>query len=149
LTIRPLRCRPGRCADAGGDVVSLEAIYRGYLACLNAQDWQNLRQFVGETARRNGEFLGLAGYRVMLEADFRAIPDLAFVIERLAVDAPHVAARLRFDCSPRGVFLGLPVNGRRVSFAENVFYRFDEGKIIEVWSVIDKAAIEAQLGGPA
>lgn len=127
--------------------MSLEATYRGYLACLNAQDWASLDRFVGENARRNGEFLGLAGYRAMLEEDFRAIPDLAFVIELLAVDPPYVAARLRFDCSPRGMFLGLPVNGRRVSFAENVFYRFEAAKIAEVWSAIDKVAIEAQLRG--
>jgi predicted ester cyclase len=43
------------------------------------------------------------------------------------------------------LFLGSAVNGRRVTFAENVFYRFRGGKIEEVWSVIDKAAIEAQL----
>ena len=131
---------------ANAPISNLEAIYRGYLSCLNAQDWPNLGRFVGEHARRNGEFLGRAGYRAMLEADFVAIPDLAFVIELLAVDPPHVAARLRFDCSPRGVFLGLPVNGRRVTFAENVFYRFEDGKIAEVWSVIDRAAIEGQLG---
>ena len=126
--------------------MSLEQIYRGYLACLNAQDWPSLGQFVADNARRNGEFLGLGGYRAMLEADFRAIPDLVFAIELLAVDPPHIAARLRFDCSPRGVFMGAPVNGQRVTFAENVFYRFEDGRIAEVWSVIDKAAIEAQLG---
>ncbi len=128
--------------------MSLEAIYRGYLACLNAQDWASLNRFVADNARRNGEFLGLSGYRAMLEADFRATPDLAFGNSLLPVDPPHVAARLRFDCAPRGVFLGLPVNGRRVTFAENVFYRFEESRIAEVWSVIDKTAIEAQLGGP-
>jgi predicted ester cyclase len=47
------------------------------------------------------------------------------------------------------MFLGLPVNGRKVSFAENVFYRFRENRIEEVWSVIDKAAIETQLRGSA
>jgi predicted ester cyclase len=41
--------------------------------------------------------------------------------------------------------MGLPVNGKRVSFAENVFYETDGFKIKQVWSVIDKAAIEAQL----
>ena len=56
-----------------------------------------------------------------------------------------MAARLAFDCTPRGLFLGLAVDGRRVSFAENVFYEFRDGKIAQVWSVIDKAAIEAQL----
>ena len=30
-------------------------------------------------------------------------------------------------------------------FAENVFYQFRDERIAEVWSVIDKAAIEAQL----
>jgi predicted ester cyclase len=43
------------------------------------------------------------------------------------------------------LFLGLPVNGRRVRFAENVFYQFRSNKIEQVRSVIDKAAIEAQL----
>jgi predicted ester cyclase len=38
------------------------------------------------------------------------------------------------------------VNGRRLRFSENVFYAFRDGKIARVWSVIDKAAIESQLG---
>jgi predicted ester cyclase len=50
-----------------------------------------------------------------------------------------------FDCTPRGRFLDLDVNGRRVSFSENAFYRIVGDKIAEVWSVIDKAAIERQL----
>ncbi len=81
----------------------------------------------------------------MLERDFEEIPDLQFNIEMLVTEPPFVASLLRFDCTPKGVFLGLPVNGKRVAFAENVFYRFRSGKIEEVWSVIDKATIEAQL----
>ena len=57
----------------------------------------------------------------------------------------HLASRLKFDCTPVGEFLGLDVNGRRVSFCENVFYEVRDRKIWQVWSVIDKAAIEAQL----
>jgi steroid delta-isomerase-like uncharacterized protein len=124
----------------------LAALYRAYIACLNAQDWPNLGRFVQEDARHNGRAFGLAGYRAMLEKDFQDIPDLHFNIDRLIADPPMIAARLRFDCTPSGAFLGLPVNGRRVAFTENVFYEFRDGKIAEVWSVIDKAAIEAQLG---
>jgi len=58
---------------------------------------------------------------------------------------PYVASRLAFACSPKGKFLGLDVNGKKVSFTENVFYEFRAKKIVQVWSVIDKAAIEAQL----
>jgi predicted ester cyclase len=123
----------------------LSALYRGYIACLNRQDWARLADFVGEDVRHNGRPLGLAGYREMLENDFRTIPDLHFDIQLLACERPFVASRLMFTCAPGGKFLGLDVDGRRVTFAENVFYQVDAERIVEVWSVIDKAAIEVQL----
>ncbi|QWW67302.1 ester cyclase [Rhizobium sp. WYJ-E13] len=119
--------------------------YRGYIACLNGQDWDNLGNFVHERVRYNGEHIGLSGYREMLEDDFRAIPDLFFDIQLLICEPPRVASRLQFNCTPKGELFGLPINGRRVQFAENVFYEFLDGKIETVWSVIDKAAIESQL----
>jgi predicted ester cyclase len=123
----------------------LADIYRGYIACLNRQDWLMLGQFVHDGVSRNGERLGLSGYRKMLENDFDEIPDLHFNIGLLISDPPCIASRLQFDCTPKRKFLGLDVMGKRVSFAENVFYEFRSEKIWQVWSVIDKAAIEAQL----
>ena len=124
---------------------NLSDIYRGYIACLNKQDWPKLGQFVQDEVSHNGRRIGLSGYREMLEKDFLEIPDLYFNIRLLISDPPYVASRLGFACAPKGEFLGLPVNGKRVSFAENVFYEFQREKIVQVWSVIDKAAIEAQL----
>jgi predicted ester cyclase len=123
----------------------LADIYRGYIACLNEQDWLKLGKFVDANVSHNGRKIGRSGYRAMLEKDFRDIPDLHFNIELLISDPPYVASRLAFDCSPNGQFLGLDINGKRVSFAENVFYEFWQDKIVRVWSVIDKAAIEPQL----
>ena len=123
----------------------LATIYRDYIACLNEQDWPRLGHFVAHDVVHNGRAFGLAGYRAMLEGDFRDIPDLRFDVALVTCDPPNVAARLQFDCAPTGEFQGLPVNGKRVTFAENVFYEWRDGKIAQVWSVIDKAAIEAQL----
>ena len=120
-------------------------VYRDYIACLNAQDWPKLEQFVHDEVHYNGQQIGKSGYREMLERDFCEIPDLYFHIQLLIADPPYVASRLEFDCTPQGTFLGLHVNGKRVSFTENVFYEFRTEKIWHVWSVIDKAAIEAQL----
>ena len=120
-------------------------VYRRYIACLNRQDWTMLEQFVDDDVHYNGRRIGLSGYRRMLENDFCEIPDLHFDIQLLMSDPPFIASRLVFDCTPRGRFLGLDVDGRRVSFAENVFYELRGDKIVQVWSVIDKAAIEAQL----
>lgn len=123
----------------------LASVYRNYIACLNAQDWPSLGNFVHDDVKHNGRPLGLSGYREMLAQDFEAIPDLFFRIELLVAEPPRVASRLQFDCAPKGEFLGLQVNGRTVSFAENVFYEFRDGKIVAVWSILDKDAIERQL----
>jgi predicted ester cyclase len=123
----------------------LSEIYCGYIACLNAQDWLNLGTFVHDALHYNGRALTLDDYREMLIKDFREIPDLFFDIQMLIEEPPRIACRLRFECAPKGVFMGLRVDGKRVVFCENVFYEFREGKIDNVWSVIDKAAIEAQL----
>ncbi|MCG7600790.1 ester cyclase [Halomonas sp. McH1-25] len=124
---------------------TLSTIYRDYIACLNRQDWPNLSAFVDDDVHHNGRAIGLSGYREMLEKDFDAIPDLYFEIQLLIADLQGVASRLGFHCTPQGSFLGLPVNGRKVRFTENVFYTFKNGKIVQVWSIIDKLAIEAQL----
>ena len=127
--------------------MSLAEHYRAYIACLNERRWHDLGNFVDDDVHYNGERIGLSGYLTMLENDVRIIPDLRFTIDFLVVEAPQVAARLLFDCSPQGRFMGLEAQGRRISFSENVFYTFSEGKVVAVWSVIDKAAVERELGG--
>jgi predicted ester cyclase len=123
----------------------LSDVYRNYIACLNKQDWPKLDQFVDDEVFCNDQRIGILGYREMRVKEFYEIPDLRFHIQLLISDPPYIASRLGFDCTPNGKFLGLDVNGKRVSFTENVFYEFRREKVWQVWSVIDKAAIEAQL----
>lgn len=124
----------------------LSAIYRGYIDCLNQQDWDSLERYVSENVSHNGKTLELSGYRAMLEGDFAAIPDLYFNVALLVSQPPHIASRLVFNCTPIGMLFGLPVNGKPVQFEENVFYEFDDdGKIQNVWSIIDKGAIAEQI----
>ena len=123
----------------------LSDVYRDYIACLNKQDWLRLDRFVDDEVRCNDQRIGLSAYREMRQKEFYEIPDLHFHIQLLISDPPYIASRLQFDCTPKGKFLGLEVNGKRVSFPENVFYEFRREKIWQLWSVIDKAAIEAQL----
>lgn len=139
----PYRRKPRSDCPMTAD--ELRQIYRGYIDCLNGQDWKRLGQFVDDTAEYNGTVIGLEGYRKMLEGDFRAIPDLRFFIDLLVCNPPHVASRLRFDCTPRGMLFDIPVNGKRVKFTENVFYEFSDRRIRKVWSIIDKAAIANQV----
>ncbi|KTC51900.1 ester cyclase [Pseudomonas fluorescens ABAC62] len=124
---------------------ALATLYRAYIDCLNQQDWDRLGTFVNADVTYNSQLIGLAGYRAMLERDFREIPDLVFHIQLLTADPPTIASRLNFNVTPSDEFFGLPINGRKVRFSENVFYEYTHGKIAQVWSVIDKTAIEQQL----
>jgi len=125
--------------------VTLHDLYRRYIDCLNRRDWDDLGRYVADGVTHNGRPLGLSGYRSMLLQNVEDIPDLRFVVDRLVCEPPLIAARLMFNCSPKGSFLGLRINGRRISFAENVFYEVGGGKIVHVFSVIDKSAIEDQI----
>ncbi len=76
---------------------------------------------------------------------FGEIPDLHFDVELMVVDEGRVASRLMFECSPTGTFSVLPSTASASPLPRMAIYEFRDRKIAEVWSVIDKAAIEAQL----
>ncbi len=120
--------------------------YRAYIAALNERPVGALEPFVHEAVVYNGERKSRAEYRALIEASIAAAPDLQFKIGLLIVEGDTVSAKLDFDCMPRGDFIGLQADGRRVSFSEHVFYRFSDGKIAEVWSLIDRWAVAEQLG---
>lgn len=126
----------------------LSAVYRDYLACLNSRRWDDLGRFVADDVRYNGEPVGLAGYRAMLEADVDNIPDLQFVPEILLTDGDVVSCRLVFCCTPRRRIFGAEPTGARVTSAEHVFYRMVDAKIVDVRSLIDTQAVRDQLSAP-
>jgi predicted ester cyclase len=45
----------------------LSYVYRGYIACLNKQDWPKLAQSVHDEVYYNGQRIGILGYREMPE----------------------------------------------------------------------------------
>ena len=81
----------------------------------------------------------------MLEGDVAAIPDLC--VQHRFPRCPILPSSAR-DCSSivrREASCSSARQRRRITFTENVFYRFADGKVETVWSVIDQAAIKAQL----
>ncbi|MFD4636087.1 ester cyclase [Lentzea sp. NPDC058436] len=129
------------------DENTVEARYRGYLDCLNDRRFEDLGRFVHDPVVHNDRRLTLAEFQDLLRRDAAEIPDLRYEIDLLAVRGDLVACRITFDCTPRS-FRGLPAATERISFAEHVFYRFQDDRIARVWSLVDLDAIRAQLGVP-
>jgi predicted ester cyclase len=67
-------------------------IYRGYIACLNKQEWPRLEQFVYHEVYYNAQQIGLTGHRKMLEKDFYK----AYMFEYQAPDC--YGLRCAFRC---------------------------------------------------
>jgi predicted ester cyclase len=124
----------------------LTTVYRAYLECLNERRWSDLGAYVAGELSYNGRRMTLGDYRAMLVADTHSIPDLRFDADIVVAADETVACRLFFRCTPVSTFLGIEPTGGPLSFAEHVFYRFDGGRIVEVWSVIDKESIREQVG---
>jgi predicted ester cyclase len=123
----------------------LETHYRQYIRCLNERRLDDLGHYVHDKLRYNGVPETRTAYRDRLMQDFTAIPDLYFGVQVLVAHADQVACRIFFRCTPQHEWQGWQPSGQTISFAEHVFYRFLDGKIEEVWSLLDRDAIAAQL----
>src|SRR5918997_4993924 len=119
--------------------------YRGYLTCLNERRFHDLPEFVHETVVHNDRPLRVSEFQDLLRRDATEIPDLHYEIELLVVQGEQVACRIRFDCTPTASFRGIPPTGRPISFVEHVFYRYEDGRIARIWSLIDMEAVSEQL----
>ena len=124
---------------------ALIKFYEQYISCLNTRNWRELHGFVNATLLYNKQLIQLHDYSAMLEQNYRDIPDLRFEVALLTTADNLIGCRLDFRCTPVGEFQGIRVNGRRVEFSEHVFYQLQDGKIAEVWSLIDKDAIRGQM----
>src|SRR5690606_17574302 len=127
------------------DELDLEARYRAYLTVLDERRFDDLVHHVHDELTYNDEPLTRQQYADLVAADVAAAPDLLYVPEVLVAAGDQVACRLVFDTAPPGEFLGIAVGGVRVRFAEHVFYRYREGRIAAVRSMIDRAAVAEQV----
>ncbi|KAI0379613.1 SnoaL-domain-containing protein [Hypomontagnella monticulosa] len=139
---------PRASSDAALSARELEDKYRQYIGCINAQTMEaELHRFCHPQVVHNTKALTIEEYRLLIQEAFTAIPDITFGLHTVVVDerAQRVAVRIEFSGTPIGVFAGVKPNGRSVSFCEHVTYRFEEGKIARVWSIVDWPSYQAQL----
>ena len=134
--------RPGQEPGRTSDLVSR---YRAYLTTLNERRLDDLVDHVHDELTYNDEPMTRRQYQELLAADLAAAPDLFYEAQLLVADGDQMACRLVFDCAPVGELLGFRPEGARLRFAEHVFYRYRDGRIAAVRSMIDRAAIAEQL----
>jgi predicted ester cyclase len=80
-------------------------------------------------------------------ADFRqGFSDVVSTIEDIIAEGDKVVARWRSRATHRGEYMGIAPSGNEVEFTGISFYRIEEGKIAESWTVEDQFGLMRQIG---
>jgi predicted ester cyclase len=124
----------------------LETLYRRYNRLCNAHRFDGLGEFVAQDVEVNGEVQGLEAYVDGLQAVVTAFPDYRWDLRHLFVSGAWVSAHFLDSGTHRGTFLrGVWATGRMVSTQEFAIYRFEAGRIAEVWVTADNLRLLDQL----
>lgn len=75
-----------------------------------------------------------------------AVPDLQCTIEDLVVSADKVTARLSFNGTYKGEFMGKTPTGKPVHFFTIDILNVRNGKVVEDWHLEDNLTLMQQLG---
>lgn len=76
----------------------------------------------------------------------RAFPDLHVAIEDVIAQGDKVVYRNTVTGTHQGEYRSLPATGRSVTYDEIFIVRFADGRIAEIWGVVDVFAQLKQLG---
>ena len=86
---------------------------------------------------------GFKGFITMFRAAF---PDLHYTIEDSIAEGDRVVQRTTAHGTMKGDFLGMPASGKSATWSEIHITRFENGKAVEHWGVVDQLGMLAQLG---
>jgi len=75
-----------------------------------------------------------------------AFPDLRTDTDGLIAEGELVAARLTLSGTHKGPWGGAAPTGTRVRMASMMFFRFENGKLVELWESDDQLGFRRQLG---
>ena len=89
---------------------------------------------------------GEQAFRQVWTVLLRAFPDLHVANDDLIAEDDKVVIRNTVTGTHQGEYRGVPPTGKSVSYNEIFIFRFADGKIAEVWGVVDVYAQLRQLG---
>jgi steroid delta-isomerase-like uncharacterized protein len=77
---------------------------------------------------------------------YRAFPDLHIAVEDLIAQGDKVVQRDTVTGTHQGEYMGVPPTGKSVAYNEIFIMRLVNGRIAEIWGVVDVVSQMRQLG---
>jgi steroid delta-isomerase-like uncharacterized protein len=105
-------------------------------------------EYVRHDSRPTQPAPGPAGQK-QIAADFRAgFPDLSFDLDLVVAEGEYVVARWTASGTHLGAWGKLEPTGRRAAFSAVNIFRFENGKVAEIWNHRDDLGLMEQIGAP-
>lgn len=89
---------------------------------------------------------GAAAFKEVWRILLRTYPDIHLTVEDLIAEGDKVVGRTVVTGTQQGEFMGVAPTGKRVTYNEIFILRMTDGRIIEVWGVVDIFAQMRQIG---
>jgi steroid delta-isomerase-like uncharacterized protein len=87
-----------------------------------------------------------AGFKAFMTSFRAAFPDLHYTIDDSIAEGDRVVQRTTARGTMKGDFMGMPASGKSATWSEIHIIRFENGKSVEHWAVVDQLGMLAQLG---
>jgi steroid delta-isomerase-like uncharacterized protein len=133
-----------------GDPETNKAILQHLPEAVNKQDLAALDEIVATNVvfhdRVMGDIIGIEGFKQFLTMYLAAFPDLQITLEDLIAEEDKVAIRYVGTGTHEGELMGIPPTGVHGTTPGIEIYRLADGKIVEVWSVMDNLGLLQRLG---
>jgi len=89
---------------------------------------------------------GHAAARQFVEANLAAFPDLQITIQDQIAEDDLVTTRYIMRATHQGEIANIPPTGKQFEVTGIEMHRFAEGKLIELWNIVDMLGILQQVG---
>lgn len=102
--------------------------------------------YVRHDFRSTDTLPGPAGQKQVAD-DFRAaFPDLRVTVDLIVGEGDYVVGRWTATGTQTGSWGGLAPTGRRVTFSAANIFRFENGRVAEIWNHRDDLGLQQQVG---
>jgi steroid delta-isomerase-like uncharacterized protein len=102
--------------------------------------------FVIHAATPEAEIHGVEGAKQFVNMLHTAMPDIHFTIVDQVAEGDRVVTRWMAHGTHKGEFMGMPPTGKRVTLSATDIDRIANGKVVECWTTLDRAAMMQQMG---
>jgi predicted ester cyclase len=136
------------------EVTTNKATFRRFRDAMNTCDMEFISKTIDELVESDatirtplpGDATGAGALKQVWVVLLRAFPDLHLTVEDLIGEGDKVVARIVVTGTHLGEYMGMEPTGKSIAYDEIFIFRFDNGRVVETWGVVDVFSQMKQLG---